>query len=176
MYRYSWLLFVLSILSCSEPDSQAESGYFNAMKYFSAEAARLEALDDSVFKTTAWNGKASSSPVEIMDWRKELEPFSKCSIHQSSMRNSYKVDSAFRDGITSTTYTALESRLPVRFLEVQSGAGGVERMTVLTGDTNTVFAIRRQLSYIADSGYVIRGWQAMKMTAPSEYFIRVAWK
>ena len=175
MSRYAWLLVMLPVLSCSEPDSQDESGYFNAMKYFSAEATRLEALD-SVFKMTAWNGKTDSGPVEIRDWRKELEPFSKCSIHQSSLRNSYKVDSVFRDGVTSKTFTALESRLPVRFLEVQSGADGVERMTVLTGDTNTVFAIRSELTYIADSGYRIRGWQAMKMTAPAEYLILVAWK
>ena len=128
-----------------------------------------------MLKITGWKGVWDSSKVTITDWKKELEPFTRCAIHRPSMRNSYRVDTVIDGDAMHIVYTARE-RLPVQRQEVWKQGESVLRFSAITGDTNMIFGLERKLEYVADSGYLITGRQEMKMTKPADYSIRLLWK
>jgi len=176
LFRTLVFCFVLLFFSCSESQSTTDENVFNSEAFFSREASRLTFLSMPVLKIVTRNSEVDSSRNIRIDWKKELEPFKMCNINKPSLQHSYRVDSVTDEGKRHVMYTAIEPHLVVRTLDLDYEGNFLRAFQAVTAESNELYTTTRELRYVPDSGYRIRGRQAMRMGDKTDYVVSVSWK
>ena len=73
------------------PQSLAAPKYFDVEGYFTAESARLAAINPMVTKTATHNGVTETQKLKIANWAEEFALFKDADINKPAWTNSYKV-------------------------------------------------------------------------------------
>ena len=165
MKRLSFAL-LLFVCSCRQGDTVRYSGsYFDLKGYLEKEAVRLKSA--LVDKTVSKNSNIERRRMKIRSWASELSLFSESDINKPAWKNSYKTTSSKNKII----YTALESNLRTRSIEIVNTSGQVESITINNRSNNTLYNSSERLEYFPDSLYRIEKKQKVVVIGTNNYTV-----
>ena len=161
---------VLALLAgCkSGPQSQASPKYFDVEGYFTAESARLAAINPMVTKTATHNGVTETQKLKIANWAEEFALFKDADINKPAWTNSYKVIN--EGGLL--IYRAKEDQLQVHEILIKREQQKIKWILIYTrAPKNILYKSYTKLSYFPDSLYMIEMDQHVKLLGVNTYKI-----
>lgn len=144
--------------------------YFSMKGYFDHEAARMQGSRVQLVKTITLDKSAETKKMSRINWASEMEFFSSSDINKPAWLGKYHADSSA--GIL--TYTALDSSLKVRKIEISRQTGlqpAVRRIAIHLVVQNFLYSLDEQLLYIPDSLYTIDRRQHIHLLGIKHYTI-----
>jgi len=173
MTNNRWLSACFLFISCTQPEPATVRRYFDLEGYFEQEIIRLEKQNSNVIKTVSRNGLAEKKDNISPNWITELSLFVESDINKPAWSDSYMI----RSGKSSTTYTALESKLRTRSMLIRRNKGGNIKQIVLFNSTkNYLYSASEELHYIPDSLYSIKKKQDVILLGSNSYEISGSFK
>ncbi len=139
-------LAIILLLGCVQKSAiKYEAGYFD-VELICQQLSRLM-QGATVEKTIKMSNQTTSFVKDNTDtafWRDELLMLKACNINKPSFLGNYAIQ---KEGFT-TTYSALKSSYPVRFLQInQSPEGELLGLKAEFATQNPLFFIRRSMEY-----------------------------
>ena len=139
--------------------------YFDLKKYFTDETNRLTKLNQPVFKSVDYNGKAEKKSVTIKNWPRELALFTESDINKAAWRQSYTL-SGTKDSIV---YNAIDTNLRTRHIWIKMSGEKVKSVRVVNFTTNLLYRTKDSLCYYPDSAYFMAKYQSVKILGTNNY-------
>lgn len=164
------ILIIVWLASCQSDNniSSNSQAYFSLKSYFKSEATRLRKSGPAVKKSISDNGQAEIRTVHIDNWDTELALFSESDINKPAWKDSYHTKTSAR----KITYKAKEPNLRTRQIVIFTGKDRyVQRIDIDNQDDNFLYKTREKLTYIPDSGYVIKKHQAVRVLGSHDYIV-----
>ena len=163
------LIFACLILaSCSGTEKGTGIKYQDLKEFFHEEAIRLEKQKARVNKTVSRNGVSESRENVSPDWDTELSLFTGSDINKPAWTDSYTV----RNHSSSTSYTALDSKLRTRSILIKKNKSGrIIELAVVNRTKNYLYSSSEELLYIPDSLYRIIKKQDVILLGNNSYEI-----
>ncbi|QJD94808.1 hypothetical protein HH214_02400 [Mucilaginibacter robiniae] len=155
-----------------KPDVKSTEGsvkYFELKKFIKADSARLTRAQVIVTKTVQHNNSVSETKqLRIVNWGRELEPFSASDLNKPAWRQSYTIQQA----ADSIIYTAKYSELITHRMVIYKQDKTVKKIIISNYTKNLLYQTTEQLVYFPDSLYLIDKLQQVKFLGSNRYQIK----
>jgi hypothetical protein len=181
----SFLLSLLSLMSCAEADRTTEGPgqpigeYYNVDSLLVQQINVLAANKTRLVKTVVYGGSEEVDTVNLTEdsLEQELQLFNEMNINKPVLSGRYIKTVAQKEGLEVTRYQADEpDDLRVNYLEVYRRGGAVQRLEALFSDRNLLYNSTRKLVLNLNQQqlpqtYSIEGIQKMIFKDRVEYSI-----
>ncbi|WP_461790074.1 hypothetical protein [Pedobacter sp.] len=176
MKKTTLAAFALLLFSCGqsseEPKNVDRSSYFDISGYFGKEASRLKKANPTVSKQVIVKGEKEVKNIKITDWDTELASYVNADINKTSWRNQFSISK--NDSLT--IYTTNNPKIPVKKVEVHSLGNKVVGIKIFKLSENALYDAVDTLIYFADSIYIIKNEQQIKLLGKKRYEITATFK
>ena len=164
-------VLLVGLLSCNrnQPASNSLLTYFDNPGFFQKEIIRLNASNVKLLKTVTTNGKSEQRRIDAPDWKKEIDVFASITLNKSSFAGKYTVDSTSINGIRITSYSALDTKLPVCHFAFSDSAGSIRWIEAVQREHSPLIDNDLQWRYVPDSGYAVSGKQKLSGLSPTVF-------
>ena len=115
------------------------------------------------------NGKSEQRRIDAPDWKKEIDVFASITLNKSSFAGKYAIDSSSINGIHITSYSAIDTKLPVSHFAFADSAGSIQWIEAVQLEHSPLIDNDLQWRYVPDSGYVVFGKQKIFGLSPSVF-------
>ncbi len=165
----SSFILLLGIASCKKGSNAAADtkAFFDIKGYFVADSARLTKENPLVTKTVLHNKVSEIQKVHISDWGTELSLFIQSDINRPAWKDSYDVSTT--DNIIR--YTAKDPSLKTQKVLLKMENGKLKWILIVNHTKNVLYENTENLSYFADSLYVIAKKQRVRVLGTDIYRI-----
>lgn len=154
------LAAVLLLVSCTSNETeQQQAKYFNVRNFFEGEAKRLSAEHFVLKKRTVLDTKQDSIFLNQVDWKKEFDLFTNADINKPAWKNSFRIDSINSDSTLSLLYTALDSSISVRKMQINKVGNKLTSLFIRKSSTNFIYKTVQELKYTSNTEFSIEGSQ-----------------
>jgi len=171
--KFIGIFFVLAVIisGCIETKEQAGTNYFSISSFLTAETQLLEKQHVQIDKKVTQKSTTETKREMLPDWKQELKPFFECDIDKAAWKNSYTIDTAVTDSSMVIYYKSKEKKAPVRLMSVNYINGKVTTIYISFEKSNAWFAMKQELTYYPNKGYIIKGEQKMALADKNTYEI-----
>ena len=118
------------------------------------------------------DNKSENKTFNVVDWENELKPFMEDDINKPGWTNSYTVDSSKSDTNTSLNYTAKDSSLPIKKINIISNSDKIIQVNILSGKQSNLYNLSTELNYDPLKGYTIKSAQKVRFVQQTNFEIR----
>ncbi|WP_224999855.1 hypothetical protein [Cesiribacter sp. SM1] len=181
----SYLLSLISLMSCAEADRGTEGPSQSIREYYNVDSLLVQQIDvlaanrARLVKTVVYGGSEEVDTVSLTEdsLEQELQLFNEMNINRPVLSGRYIKTVAQKEGLEVTRYQADEpDDLRVNYLEVYRLAGQVQRLEALFSDRNYLYNSTRKLVLSLNEQqlpqtYSIEGIQKMIFKDRVEYSI-----
>lgn len=174
---YSLLLLLLT--ACGQPTGNADQSanatpFFKLESYFDREITRMDSLHPVLLKKVTINGKTEEQRIEATHFEDELQVFRRSDINRPSWSDKYQIDSLLEaDRLTAVRYTALDTSLNTRLLQISYQDGKVAEIEIRNKTRSAIASTEQHLFYRPDQSYRIESRQKTMGSEPKELMINV---
>ena len=168
------LLLILFFSSCDNQTGKSKEEvktYFDIKNYFLQQAKLLSDGNVYLKKKIIKDGKTEEKLFSIVDWQKELKPFSDCNINKPAWAHSYVADTLFSEGKLSVKYITRDITLPIKEIKLNFENNRLVRMFIHKQTSNSYYTAKNDYVFETDSGFVITGLQEVMLADKTIYSI-----
>lgn len=163
MYKYMLcVLLGMALWSC-RPDTEPadrQQTFFDIEAYFQQQMDSLNEATTRLNKKVTIEEQTEEREFQDIDYTKELQIFKSSHINRPAWSDKYRVDSTMRSGeLVALSYTALDTSLNTRLIDLQFGQGQVKRVQIRNKDKSMIAATEQNLLYIPGKNYRISSSQ-----------------
>ncbi|MCO6477553.1 MAG: hypothetical protein J5I94_13060 [Phaeodactylibacter sp.] len=171
-------LLALACSSCSGGEGKVgvriPDAFFDLKGYMENEIRRLSEKQPEVRKRIAIDGRAEEKTLDSLDYKKELDIFSRSGINKVAWLDKYQVDSTFRAGqLRQVAYTSKDKSLKTHLLEVQFSDGEVSQIHVQNRTESIVADVGQEMWYYPGEGYKLVSRQSTALTEEKKVEVEV---
>ena len=150
--------------------------FFDLAGYIDAQVDSLTALRPTVEKTVVLNGTEETKQLTDLNFATDLRLFREADINKPAWLDKYSVATEERGGSRARIYTATDSSLQTRLLEVVTGPEDQPERILIERRTGTVLSDgNHRLVYSPASGYEIHTEQTNRFGDDLDATITVRW-
>ncbi|MCB0634888.1 MAG: hypothetical protein KDD15_34385 [Lewinella sp.] len=159
--KYFTLFFLLTLFWACNPAASSSGGmkkdtFFDLEGYFKGQVAQLSTDQPSVRKKVRIGDQEEEKEVDGIDFSQELQIFSRSDINRPAWSDKYQVDSIMQDGqLTALSYTAIDTSLVTRLLEISFQSGKVTSIHILNRSHSAIAHTEQDLQYLPRERYQI---------------------
>ena len=143
--------------------------------YFEKEVPTLKAASGAR-KITIVNGQREEKVVDSIDFKKELEVFSKADINRPAWYDQYGIDSTFNEKgvLTQLKYEALDEGLNTRQIIIDYDTNAqVASIAIHNKSETAISATAQHLLFEAGKGYSIESMQEVPIAGEQSFKVEV---
>lgn len=175
---FLYLALLLALTACSggseEPAVRIPDAFFDLKGYMEEEARRLSEEQPEALKRIAIDGRSEEKTFDSLDYKKELDIFSRSDINKTAWLDKYQVDSMYRDGrLRQVTYTSKDKSLKTRLLEVSFSGEQVAQIHIRNRTESIVADVGQEMWYYPGEGYKLESRQSTALTAEKKVEVEV---
>ncbi|NJC25998.1 hypothetical protein [Neolewinella antarctica] len=173
------LLLPLLLCTCdSAPDNASLNtlNFFDLKGYIDEEVDRLGGVPLTVDKTITLNGKTETQQLDDLDFGSDLQLFASADINKAAWIDKYNTEVKTMSGSHKITrYTALDTTLTTRMLEVEEDRGQPIQITIKRKTGTFLSDGVSELVYRAANGYTVQTKQDNRFGDDIDALVQVAW-
>lgn len=160
-----YALLFLALIACGVENENADTAvsatpFFKLENYFDQEIARLDSLQPELQKNVVVDGQSEEKRIKSTNFKDELQIFRRSDINRPSWVDKYQVDSIRENGsLMAVRYTALDTSLNTRLLNVRFLNGNVEEIEIQNRARSAIASTEQNLQYRPDRSYRIESKQ-----------------
>lgn len=169
---------VLAVAACSrdgeKPAVRIPDAFFDLKGYMAGEIERLSENQPEVLKRIAIDGRSEEKKFDSLDYRKELDIFSRSDINKTAWLDKYQIDSTFQDGqLRQVTYTSKDKSMKTHLLEVGFSGKQVSQIHIQNRTESIVADVGQEMWYYPGAGYKLLSRQSTALTQEKEVMVEV---
>ena len=170
-------LLMAALCGCSR-DGRAPvrlpDAFFDLKGFMESEAQHLSQTQPRALKRIAIDGQSEEKVFDSLDYKKELDIFSRSDINKTAWLDKYQVDSLFQDGkLQLVRYTSQDKSLKTHLLEVKYSGGQVSEVHIQNRTESLVADVGQELWYRPGQGYALSSRQSTALTKEKEIEVEV---
>ncbi len=168
-----WLLLSILLSACLQQDKRQEffqeKKFFDLNNYFEKEAERLQQSNIPWLKIAQLNEKKETLNVSNINWKKELEIFSRCDLNKPAWKEKYQIDSTFKNNnLSKISYLSTDDRLLIKKINITfSTLNKPDSIQIRKETHNFLMSMEQDLHYDPNTGYKIEQREKMLGFKPS---------
>ena len=152
----------------------SEKKYFDLKNYFNTQAGELNQQNITMEKLLINNKDTQKVVINNPDWNVEFTPFINSDINKPALRDSYKIDSVFKNNkLNLVKYISLDEKQSVSQIQLHISENKIDHVFIENSTSNYVYNSARILSYTPFKGYTIEGEQDIILGSDLHYKIDV---
>jgi len=167
------LVCIFLLTSCSRQQSpEITSGeYFSLRKFFESESAKLQSSGTGIKKIITRDGTSQELIMDSVAWTNELKLFIESDLNKKSWTGLYHVDSTLSDSALVIRYSANDSMLQVKHVEILFVRGDVYEIRIESRLKNFYYQSAMLLHYLPGKSYRINGEQVLRFASMQTYLV-----
>jgi hypothetical protein len=166
----------LLMIGCTSTNPESGSQLFDTFSFFQTQCSKLKAGRYGLNKEMSFGEQKENITLDSLNWDSELAVFTAIDLRKPAYIRRFWIDSVMMRDEIIVHYKQKEKVTDIQDVWIYKQGSKVNKIKIVYGEQNQLYASNKELIYYTDSGFEISGSQSVKLSVPFLYKVKAVFK